>query len=286
MNNTPFNYGGLDTELSSYDKAKIVIFPIPFDETSTWGKGANKGPEAIIDASRNMELYDIETKSEVYQNGIFTARAIEEKNSEKMVKESYDAVKQYLKDEKFVVTLGGEHSVSNGPIKAYAEKYEDLSVLHLDAHSDRREEYEGTKYSHASIMARAEEMVDNVVSVGIRSLDVSELPALKKDKIFFAEDIVNKKNWVKKVINQLSNTVYLTIDLDVFDPGILPSTGTPEPGGLEWYTVLNLIKKISKKKNIVGFDVVELAPNEQEKSSDFLAAKLIYKILSYKYAQK
>lgn len=284
-NNIRHNYGGLNPEFTDYQKAGIVILPIPFDETSTWGKGADKGPEAIIEASRNMELYDIETKSEVFTNGIFTAEPIKSKKSDEMAAEAYGAVKKYINDGKFVVSLGGEHSISYGPIKAYAEKYNNLSVLHLDAHSDRRPEYGGTKYSHASIIARAGEMVNNVVSVGIRSLDASELPALKKNKIFFAEDIIRKDNWLKKIVKELSNDVYITIDLDVFDPSIVPSTGTPEPGGLDWYAILKLIKKIIKEKNVVGADVVELAPTA-EKSSNFLAAKLIYKILSYKYEKK
>jgi len=286
MNTLPNNYGGLDKDYSDYNNAKIVVLPIPFDETSTWGKGADKGPEAIIDAARNMELYDIETNSEVYTNGIFTAKPITSKKSEKMVSDSYQAVKKYLEDGKFVVTLGGEHSISNGPIQAHAEAYEKLSILHLDAHSDRRDEYEGTKYSHASIIARVEEMVDNVVSVGIRSLDASELPALKKNKIFFAEDIMDSDAWMAKVVKELSGQVYITIDLDVFDPSILPATGTPEPGGMYWYQVLKLLKMVADKKEIVGFDVVELAPNKTEKSSDFLASKLIYKILSYKFSKK
>ena len=279
------NYGGLEKKYSSYNNANIVILPIPFDKTSTWGKGADKGPMAIIEASKNMELYDIETSSEVYQKGIFTAKPIKENNSVNMVEQAYKITKKFLNDKKFVVTLGGEHSVSYGPIKAFAKKYEDLSILHLDAHSDRRESYEGTKFSHACIMARAEEIVDNVVSVGIRSLDVTELPVLKKDKIFFAEQIIHSADWMEKVIKQLSGQVYITIDLDVFDPTHLPSTGTPEPGGLDWYTVLKLLRLVIENKEVVGCDVVELAPNKQEKSSDFLATKLIYKILSYKFAK-
>ncbi len=286
MTTIPNNYGGLEKKYSSYNTAGVVILPIPFDKTSTWGKGADKGPKAIIEASKNMELYDIETGSEVYQKGIFTAKPIKENNSINMVEQAYKITKKFLDDKKFVVTLGGEHSVSYGPIKAFAKKYKDLSILHLDAHSDRRESYEGTKFSHACIMARAEEIVGNVVSVGTRSLDVTELPVLKKDKIFFAEQIIRSTDWMEKVIKQLSGQVYITIDLDVFDPAFLPSTGTPEPGGLDWYTVLKLLKLVIENKELVGCDVVELAPNKQEKSSDFLAAKLVYKILSYKFSLK
>lgn len=283
MHHIPQNYGGLSPKYSDYAKAKIVILPIPFDETSTWGKGADKGPAAIIEASGNMEVYDIETKSEVYKQGIHTTKPITTKNSKQMIAQGYERTKQYLADDKFVVTLGGEHSIPHGPIKAYAEKFKNLSVLHFDAHTDRRKEYGGTPYSHASIIARVEEMVNNVVSVGIRSLDISELP-LKKNKIFYAEKIRGKDGWMKKVIKELSAVVYITIDLDVFDPAYLPSTGTPEPGGMDWHTVIKLLKLVANKKNIVGLDVVELAPNPTEKSSDFLAAKLIYKILSYKFS--
>ncbi|PIT87053.1 MAG: agmatinase [Candidatus Magasanikbacteria bacterium CG10_big_fil_rev_8_21_14_0_10_40_10] len=283
MNNTKQNFGGLEKKYSDYHNSKIVILPIPFDRTSTWGKGADKGPTAILEASANMELYDIETKNEVYKQGIFTASPIKGKNSEQMISQSYLAVKKFLNDNKLVVSLGGEHSIINGPLQAYAEKFSDLSVLHLDAHSDRRDSYEDSKFSHACVMARAQEMVKNVVSVGVRSLDVCELPALKKNKVFYAKDIVQNAGWIKNAIKQLSDQVYVTIDLDVFDPAFLPATGTPEPGGLDWYMVLKLIKEISQTKKIVGFDVVELAPMPNQKSSDFLAAKLIYKTLSYIY---
>jgi agmatinase len=215
MADIPNNYGGLEKKYSSYNNSQIVILPIPFDKTSTWVKGAKKGPTAIIEASKNMELYDIETKSEVFKKGIFTAKPIKEKTSEEMVKKSYSVVKKFLIDKKFITTLGGEHSVSYGPIKAYSELFPNLSILHLDAHSDRRDTYEETKFSHACIMARAEEMVKNVVSVGIRSLDTAELKSLKQDKIFFAEQIINSSDWQDKVNKQLSNQVYISIDLDV-----------------------------------------------------------------------
>lgn len=286
MISTPKNYGGLAKKYSAYDSAKIAILPIPFDATSTWGKGADKGPAAIIEAAANMELYDIETKSETFRQGIFTAPPIAEKDPAKMVTKTYKAVKKLLADDKFVVSLGGEHSVSLGPIKAHAEKYPNLSILHLDAHSDRRDQYRGTPYSHASIIARAQEYTDKITSVGIRSLDSSELPNLKKDTVFFAEDIHADYNWIDQAVVSLADQVYITIDLDVFDPAYLPSTGTPEPGGLNWYQITKLLRRVAEKKTVVGFDVVELAPNPAEKSSDFLAAKLIYKLLSYIYEKR
>lgn len=279
---TPFNFGGLPKEFSDYKKSKITVLPIPFDKTSSWQKGADKGPRAMIDASRNVELYDIETNSEVYKKGIFTDKPIKAATSALMVKKAYEKTLELLNDNKFVVALGGEHSVSVGVIKAYAEKFKDLSVLHLDAHSDRRDSYEGDKLSHASAMARAEEAVKDVISIGIRSMDSSELKSIKKDKIFYAEEIRKSDDWIKNATGKLSKNVYITIDLDVFDSSIMPSTGTPEPGGLNWYQVIDLLKEVSKSKNIVGFDVVELMPTFN-KAPDFLAAKLIFKLLSYKF---
>jgi len=277
------NFGDLPKENSQLETAKIVILPVPYDGTSTWGKGADKGPEAILEASANMELYDIETDSEVYKKNIFTAKPVIEKSSpEKMVKKVKLAVSELLVQNKFIVTLGGEHSVTAGVAQAYAEKYKNLSVLQLDAHSDLRPEYHGSKYSHASVMSRVRELCP-IVQVGVRSMDIIEKPFINKARIFFAKNIYNKTDWQNQTINKLTDKVYITIDLDVFDPGVLPSTGTPEPGGLAWYQVLEFLKKVIKKKNVVGFDIVELCPNKNEKSSDFLAAKLVYKLLSYKF---
>lgn len=277
------NFGDLPKENSKLDTAKIVILPVPYDGTSTWGKGADKGPEAIIEASANMELYDLETDLEAYKQNIFTAKPVIEKGApEKMVKKVKATVGEFLRQGKFMVTLGGEHSVTAGVVQAYALKYKNLSVLQLDAHSDLRSEYQGSKYSHASVMSRVRELCP-IVQVGIRSTDISEKPFIDKTRVFFAEEIYNKTDWMDKAISKLTDEVYITIDLDVFDPGILPSTGTPEPGGLSWYQTLEFLKKVVSQRELVGFDVVELCPNKNERSSDFLAAKLIYKLLSYKY---
>ncbi len=277
------NYGGLPLEYSSYENSKIVILPIPYDKTSTWIKGADKGPDAIIEASANMELYDIETDSEVCMQGIFTDDPINSNLAPEIMVEKVKAnVKNHLNQNKFVVSIGGEHSVSAGTIYAHTKKYSDICVLQLDAHSDMRDSYEGSKYNHACVMARAKEKCP-VIQVGIRSMDSSEKKNLDEKNIFFARTIRSDDDWMNKVISRLSNNVYLTIDLDAFDPSIMPSTGTPEPGGLLWYETLELIKKVVEQKNLVGFDVVELCPNEMNKAPDFLAAKLIYKILSYKF---
>ncbi|MBI4837576.1 MAG: agmatinase [Nitrospirae bacterium] len=289
----PHNFGGLPEEFSSYRNSEIVVLPIPFDNTSSWLKGADRGPEAIIEASKNMELYDIETNSEVYKMGIFTLKPLTDSGSKKMVDKAYRQVGKLLDDGKFIVSLGGEHTVSLGPIKAHAEKFNDMSILHLDAHSDRRDSYEGDKLSHACVMARAKEVIaysaqrtaskkDSIVSVGIRSMDSSELKNIKGQKIFYASGIYKSKNWIKEAVKRLTRNVYVTIDLDVFDSGIMPSTGTPEPGGLNWYQVIDLLEAVAVNKNIIGFDVVELCPS-QNKAPDFLAAKLIYKLLSLKF---
>ncbi len=200
-----------------------------------------------------------------------------------MIKKTHQKISNLIQDKKFVVTLGGDHSISIGAIKAHAEHVENLSILHLDAHADMRDSYEDNIYSHASIIARAKENVDNIVSVGIRSMDISERDLFEKDKLFLAKDICcGDNNWIHDIANQLSENVYITIDVDVFDVGIMPSTGTPEPGGLNWYHVINLITEVCKKRNLIGFDAVELAPSETNKAPNFLVAKLIYQILSQK----
>lgn len=279
----PYNFGGLSDEFTDYEKAQVAIVPVPFDLTTSWMSGTRHGPKAIIEASGYMEIYDIETRSEAYKKGIFTDEDVSAESSEALNNAVYERVISHIKAGKFAITLGGEHSVAFGSAKAHIEKFPNLSILHLDAHTDRREEFEDNKFSHACTLSRISELNDDIVSVGIRSLDVSELQYLDKNKVFYAEDIHRDLDWVKQVVRLLQPNVYITFDLDVFDPAIMPSTGTPEPGGLEWYPVLHLLKSVAETKNIVGCDVVELNPTEN-KAPDFLAAKLIYKILSYKFA--
>jgi agmatinase len=277
------NFGYLPEEYSNSEYADIVIIPVAYDGTSTWIKGANKGPEAMIEASANMELYDIETDCEVYRRGIFTEDVIGgEITTGEMVEAVRDTVRYYLGEEKFTVVVGGEHSVSIGSIQAHAERYDRLTVLQLDAHADLREEYNGSKLNHACVMARAREFCP-IVQVGTRSMSAEEKTSADESNMFTARDIHNQQGWINKVVSKLSNDVYITIDLDVFDPSIMPSTGTPEPGGMLWYDALELLKTVSQKKNVAGFDVVELCPDENNKAPDFLASKLIYKVLSYKF---
>jgi agmatinase len=228
-----------------------------------------------------MELYDIETDCEVYKRGIFTEQTIGGKiTTREMVDAVYDAVQYYLEEDKFTVVIGGEHSVSIGSIKAHAKQYDKLTVLQLDAHADLRDEYNGSKYNHACVMARAREFCP-IVQVGVRSMSISEKESADESRMFLAEDIHDSTDWINKVISELSDDVYITIDLDALDPSIMPSTGTPEPGGLLWYDVLALLRMVSEERNVVGFDVVELCPDSSNRAPDFLAAKLIYKLLSY-----
>lgn len=277
------NYGGLDAGYTTLENAKVVVLPVPYDETSTWGKGADKGPDAIIEASANMELYDIETDSEVYKAGIFTAPPVTEKSSpENMVNAVHGKTLEYIKEGKFVVGLGGEHSVTTGFVRAHADVYDNMSVLQLDAHTDLRPEYEGSPYNHACVMSRVAEICP-FVQVGIRSMDSIEKPFLVKENLFLAEQIQGRDDWYRKVVDRLTDNVFITIDLDVFDPSVMPSTGTPEPGGMRWYEAIKLLRLVAQEKNIIGFDVVELAPTSFDKAPDFFAAKLIYKLLSYRF---
>jgi agmatinase len=274
------NFCGLDTPYSAYSSSRVVLLPVPFDRTSTWMKGSRRGPHALLNASRNLELYDIETDSQVYTHGLYTAKPVRAWKPEGMVEKVRACVSRFLSDGKFTVVLGGEHSVSIGTIAAHVEHFKSLSVLHLDAHSDRRDFYEGSRYNHACVMARVGEIIDTIVSVGIRSMDYTERSHLKKDHVFYAHDCSESNQYIEQVPSLLKDPVYITIDLDVFDSGIMPSTGTPEPGGLGWYGVIRLLREVTESRQVVGFDVVELCPS-RNRAPDFLAAKLVYKILSF-----
>ncbi|MHA7842309.1 MAG: agmatinase [Winogradskyella sp.] len=276
-------YAGIPAEHSKLDQSKIVLIPVPYDGTSTWQKGADKGPEAFLHASENMELYDIETDSEVYLQGIHLADAVTENASpEAMVEAVHEATKKFIKKNKFVTVFGGEHSISIGTIRAFNEMFEDLTVLHIDAHADLRESYEGSKCNHACAVYEASQTT-NLIQVGIRSMDAIEKTVMDEDKTYFAHEMAVDDSWMDSAIDQMTDNVFITFDLDAFDPSIMPSTGTPEPGGLFYYETLEFLKQVFEEKNVVGFDIVELCPNENEKSSDFLAAKLYYKMLSYKF---
>lgn len=280
---TEGHYLGIPTELAS---AKVAILPIPFDKTTTYTQGADLGPAALIEASRNMEAYDIETGSETYLVGIHTAAPVKAETSEEMLKQTYDKALALLKQGKFVVGLGGEHAITPPLVAAHAQCHESFSVLQFDAHGDLVPAYEGNPLSHACAMARVKEIpqVTHIVSVGIRSLSAEEVPHLDLPNTFFAHQLHDGDEWMDRVVDSLSEKVYITFDLDAFDCSLMPSTGTPEPGGLSWHQATKLLKKVAQKRKIIGFDVMELCPIENLKAPDFLAAKLVYKLIGYTHA--
>jgi agmatinase len=283
----PMNFGGIDEEeYSSFDNARVLVWPISYEGTVSYGTGTGAGAMAIVDASRNMELYEEETDAEVYRIGIHTLPEFTPRPTpERMMSELYDETSRLLDSGKFICTLGGEHSVSAPIIKAHYEKYENLSVLQIDAHADLRDTYDGTPHSHASIMARVvKDLRIPSVQVGIRSISGDEARDLKDGlptKIYWARDIVGRTDWIDQAIENLTDNVYLTIDIDGLDPSIMPTTGTPEPGGLGWYETLTLIRKLAEKRRVVGMDLVEYSYVESYDAPAFLCSKLVYKSLAY-----
>lgn len=275
----PFNFMGLEGQ--TYEAAKVIVLPVPYNSTTYWKSGTKDGPQAIIDASRHIELYDIETRKDPSTEGIFTLEPLEpsKKSPEDMMARIKSVVDKILADEKFLLMLGGEHSITLGAVQSFKEKFSDFSVLQIDAHSDLRDEFEGTKYHHTTVMRRIRDLGVPVTQVGVRSIPEEDAQYIKEqgiETVFFAPDVP-----IDKIISTLKENVYLTIDLDGLDTSIMPAVGTPEPGGLGWYETLDLIKEVARKKKIIGADVVELDPIPGLVAPDFLAAKLVYKIISY-----
>jgi agmatinase len=276
------NFGGNEV-VYDYQRSGIIVLPVPYDETSTWMRGSDNGPEAILNASPNLEFFDVETFSEAHLAGIHTVDPILEKSSpEVLVNAVYRRTKELLSDGKFPVIIGGNHTVPIGAFRAYAEEFKNLTILQLDAHADLRPEYEGTPLNHACAMARAKEFAP-IIQVGIRSMSKDELPNFVRERMFFSHDLYYDKSLYRKALGMLSENVYLTIDLDVLDPSLMPSTGTPEPGGPDYIELLHFLRDVINTRNLVGFDVVELCPSPVNKAPDFIAAKLIYQLLSYKF---
>ena len=290
----PHNFLGLDEESSKFETANVVILPVPYESTTSYGGGTQGGPGAIVEASRYIELYDQELDWEPSEVGICTLPALAltgagAEQAIRQLRESYDRVREAAPD-RFIIALGGEHSVSSAPILSWADalakESRRLTVLQFDAHTDLRGEYEGSPYSHASVMHRIIDRA-NLVSVGIRALtkEERELERVRDDiTIFFADDIHSGDAWMDDVMSKLGDDVYITFDVDCFDPSLVPSTGTPEPGGLQWYPVLKLLRRVFTERNVVSADVVELAPIPGMSAPDFLVAKLIYKMIGYRFA--
>lgn len=286
----PYNFLGLEEKFTDFQRSKVLILPVPYEQTTTYGSGTKNGPFAIISASRNLELYDDELDKEPYQVGIHTMNEVESASSgpKDMLKRVARLTQELLADNrhKRLAILGGEHSITPGLVAAHKSIYPNLSVLQLDAHADLRQSYEGSKYSHACAIRRVLEICP-AVQVGIRSLSHPEMLFACRQKlpIFFMNRIRedHSGSWIEEAISSLSENVYLTFDVDVFDPSIMPSTGTPEPGGMLWHECLKFLRRVAQSRNIVGFDVVELAPQSGNIAPDFLVAKIVYKIIGYAF---
>jgi agmatinase len=284
--NLPMNFGGIaEEEFSSFEQSRVLVWPISYEGTVSYGTGTGRGAEAIIDASRNMELYDEETDAEVYKLGIHT---LEESPSveppARMMESLLERGRELIATGKFLTMIGGEHSVTAPVIRAHAERYDNLSVLQIDAHADLRDEYDGTPHSHASIMARVtRDLRLPSVQCGIRSISAEEARSLDElpTRIFWAKDIVGRSDWWDAAVDGLTENVYLTIDIDGLDPSLVAQTGTPEPGGLGWYETIGLIRTLARKRRVVGMDLTEYSYVEGFEASAFLCAKLIYKSLAF-----
>jgi agmatinase len=284
---------GDDLPFQPYQVAKVVVLPIPYERTTSYIKGTVSAPQKIIEASAYVELYDEEIGIETSQIGIFTAQPIVDLSSETTEKDCMSHIEgscdQHLGDEKFCFSLGGEHTVSFPLIKSHLKRYPKLSILHIDAHADLKDRYEGNELSHASVLKRVRDLSDEMkmVHVGVRSISQEEavLAEQKKWPIYFAHEIFhrNPTSLAKEINSQLSDQVYLTIDADGFDPSLIPAVGTPEPGGLLWPFFFELMREIVAHKKIVGIDLVELCPIAGQPLSDFICAKLVYKLLGYTF---
>ena len=279
----------MEGEEHSYRDAAIAVLPIPYEATTSYMAGTRDGPREIINASRHLETYDEEIEADVSRLGIHTLPEIETLTTSPadMVERIHQSARSVLDDGKFLVALGGEHTITPPLVKAVVEKNTKLSVLQIDAHSDLRDTYQGSKYSHACAMRRVLEMASGV-QVGVRSISGEEIEALPSlpTKVFFAHQTQRTAHWQKEVVEALGDPVYVTIDLDGLDPSIMPAVGTPEPGGLGWYETCELLKRAAENRKIVGFDVTELAPLPGQGAPNFLAAKLVYKFLGYIFKDK
>lgn len=278
------HFGGIDDKFADYETARFVVIPVPYDLTSTYQAGSRKGPQAILEASCNMELFDEELCTETFRAGIHTMSPLEVAASgpETMIGKVEKVVADICADDKVPVTLGGEHSISIGAIAAVHAWYPDLTVVHLDAHADMRDSYQGTRYGHASVARRVSEMCP-VIEIGIRSMSYEEDCFIREQGVYVvsADEMKTDSECIEKICASLSSDVYVSIDLDVFDPAVMPATGTPEPGGLTWDDVRKVTKAIARTARIRGFDIVELCPLPGIVAPDFTAAKLVYRMIGY-----
>ena len=281
MTSLPFTFLGLDPAENTFARSAVVVLPVPYDGTASFKTGAREGPESIIAASREMEDYDLELGRETCAAGIHTAPALEPHlaSPKDMADRIREAARPIARSGKLLATLGGDHSVSIGAALAVAESHPNLSVLYLDAHADFRDAYQGTGWGHASAARRIAESC-KLTLVGVRSLATEESEALHEKGIPLFPAPLTEEPW-DAILDTLGPVVYVSVDLDVLDPAIMPAVGTPEPGGLGWYQTLRLLRRVGRERKIVGFDIVELSPREGPASCAYTAAKLAYKLMGY-----
>ena len=283
----PYNLFGIEDQ--DYSKAKVVAIPVPYDSTTSYKSGARDGPHAIIDASRNLELYDEEYKKEITEIGVYTTDEMQPSvgSPEETIGWIEKEIAIILDAKKLPLLIGGEHSIAVGSIRAVAKRNNDFSIIHFDAHSDYRDEYMGSRYSHACIMARARDVCESCYSVGVRSIDAESAKKYSND-ILYMKDMQNlPADEIARIINKRTRqNVYITIDLDVLDNGEMPSVGTPEPNGIRFIQIDAVLKNVLAEKNLLGMDVCELAPIPGMIAPNFLAAKLIFRTLEHAFFQK
>lgn len=285
----PNNFLGLPPRYRDYRSAHFAVLPIPYDSTTSFQTGTREGPAAIIRASQQVELFDEELEAECHKAGVATLDPLMPNMSgpEAMHKDVFNAAKRVVRDGKFLLGLGGEHSISSGLVRAVMTKHKKLSVLQIDAHLDLRDSWEGARHSHACVMRRCVDLGAKIVPVGIRNISLEEHRFLKRRKIepITARQCHTDDDWVDRVLNALGDTVYVTIDIDGFDPSFAPGTGTPEPGGLDWYQVTGLLRLVAAEKTIVGADITEVMPLPGQAVTEFLAARLGYKLICFAQAR-
>lgn len=281
----PNNFGLLEADASAYETSRVAVLPVPFERTTSYGKGTMAGPAAILRASQAMELYDEELNGEPSAQGIATLPFFlpEAFDMREGFAELQAEARIHMERGKFLVTLGGEHSLTQAPVKAAREVYGEIGVVQFDAHSDLREEFEGTPYSHASVMKRIVDEGTPTLSVGIRALSVPEAQLIRERNlsVIWGHELERAEERLSELLPTLPEKIYLTFDVDYFDPALVPATGTPEPGGGNWYPTLRLLRYLFQTKTVVAMDLVELAPVGGLPASDFLAAKLVYKCLGF-----
>jgi agmatinase len=282
----PLNFGGLPSEFSRFDKAKVVILPVPYDLTTSYIPGTRRGPFAMLEASTHMELYDEELRQETYKIGIHTLDSLEPSaaSTEETIDRVEEAIDLIIQAKKFPFMLGGEHSLTLAPARALQRKYKNFTVLQLDAHSDLRDSYQHTKFNHACVARRMHELGLNIVQIGIRAISSEEATFIEKNErvhVLFDYELHQDSSKIEKILKQIKGPVYVTLDLDVFEPGLMPAVGTPEPGGLDWYRTLHILKRVGAHHDVIGCDIVELCPIPSVVSPDFISAKLAYKMMGY-----